>query len=193
MNVTHHKTAFILCGGKSSRMGTEKGLALYKDKALVRHVLDLVAPVFQDVFIIANNPAYTKFGFPVYEDLIPGKGPVGGIYTGLTYSATPWNFFIACDMPFMTTHVIEKMLNEPDEEDAVVAYQNNSPEPLCAFYNKSCLTHIEKQLAENNFKLQDLISLVRVKKVDFTGLFLPESNPFRNINTLEELISINKS
>ena len=96
-------------------------------------------------------------------------------------------------MPFMTTHVVEKLIKNLEDSDAVVAYHENSPEPLCAFYNKSCLPVIEKQLAVKNYKLQELFPLLRVKEVDLTHEFLSESNPFRNINTKEELLKLNKS
>ncbi len=192
MNVKNRERAFVLCGGKSSRMGTDKGLALYRGKEMVCHVIDVLQPLFSEVVLIANNPAYTKFGLPVFHDLISGTGPMGGIYTGLINSDTPWNFFIACDMPFITDRVIGKLQNETDVGDAIVALHNNLQEPLCTFYNKSCISFIEKQMAVNNFKLQDLISILRVKNVDVSGTFLPGQDPFRNINTLDELININK-
>lgn len=192
MNVKNSKRAFVLCGGKSSRMGTDKGLALYHGKEMVRHLIDVLEPLFSEVVLIANNPAYTKFGLPVYHDLICGTGPMGGIFTGLKNSDSSWNFFIACDMPFMSDRVIGKLQNETDDVDAIVALHHALQEPLCTFYNKSCISFIEKQMAVNNFKLQDLLSVIRVKNVDVSDTFLPGQDPFRNINTLDELIIINK-
>ena len=186
-------TAIILSGGKSSRMGTDKGLVLFNGKELVKYAAGLVDPIFYDAFIVANDPAYMKFELPVYEDLIVDTGPIGGIFTGLTYSTTAWNFFIACDMPFMTTNVIEKLIHSLGDADAVVACHEQAHEPLCAFYNKSCLPVIEKQLAGQNYKLHDLFPLLRVREVDLTDEFLSESNPFRNINTKDELLKLNKS
>jgi len=186
-------TAIILSGGKSSRMGTDKGLTLLNEKPMTQYAIDLLSPLFCETLIIANDPSYGVFELPVYEDLLADRGPLGGIYTGLTFSTTPWNFFIACDMPFMTTHVIEKLLMHMTDCDIVVAVHNQSPEPMCALYNKSCLTVVEKQLALEKYKLQDLYPLLRVKEVDFTQEFLSESNPFLNINTMEELLKLKKS
>lgn len=185
-------TAIILAGGKSSRMGTDKGLTLFNNREMAQYAVDLAAPLFCETLLIANDPAYTKFQVPVYEDLITERGPLGGIFTGLTYSTTPWNFFIACDMPFMTRQVIEKLLLHLNDCDVVIPVHENAREPMCAFYNKSCLPVVEKQLSLNQNKLQELFPLLRIREVDFTAEFLSESNPFRNINTMDELLKLKK-
>ncbi|MEX2409788.1 MAG: molybdenum cofactor guanylyltransferase, partial [Candidatus Paceibacterota bacterium] len=94
-------TAFILAGGESRRFGENKALFQYKKKPLIAHVIDKISGSFKNLVIIGKNDAiYRKFGYTVIEDLLPYQNPLVGIYTGLMYSNTDWNFFIACDMPF---------------------------------------------------------------------------------------------
>ncbi|HMT28108.1 MAG TPA: molybdenum cofactor guanylyltransferase [Bacteroidia bacterium] len=187
MNFLKSYTAFILAGGKSSRMGEDKGMVLFKGKEMVVWMIELLKPHFKEVCIISNNPAYAKFNLPVHSDLIKNQGPLGGLYTGLTYSSTPWNLFLACDMPFMNMDIIQHLAAGLKEYDAVVPFQNEHPEPLCAFYNKSCLPVIENQLQNGDNKIQDFYKLVNSNYINIMGLYSSVQNPFHNINTKEEL------
>ncbi len=192
MELHKHITAFLLAGGKSTRMGTDKGMALLHGKEMAVHMTTLLQKVFQDVIIIANHPDYSAFHLPVYDDLLIDKGPLGGIYTGLTYSNTPWNFFIACDMPYMRSEIIESLSGHLNDQDVVVPFNQNRFEPLCAFYNKSCMRIIENQLEQEDYSLQKLISLLNYKSIDVQNYFKQEGDPFLNINTKEELSRYNK-
>jgi len=186
-------TAIILSGGKSTRMGNDKGMSLLHDKELVSYTLDLLTLLFNSIIIVANDSAYRKYGYPVYEDLVKDSGPIGGIFTGLSHSKSSWNFFIACDMPFMTKSIIEKLSLSCYDCDAVIPVHQQFPEPLCAFYNQSSLPVVENQIKKENNKLQSLLPLLNVKKVDFSHTFLAASNPFLNVNTGDELLKLNKS
>ncbi len=81
-------TGIILAGGKSSRMGEDKGLVLLNGKPMIQYVIEALKGVVSDIIIISNNASYNKFGIPVYPDIIKDKGPVGGIFTGLHHSKT---------------------------------------------------------------------------------------------------------
>jgi molybdopterin-guanine dinucleotide biosynthesis protein A len=190
MNRTGNITAVIMAGGRSSRMGTDKGLVHFKGKEMVRWPIEILEQFFKNVFIVANNPGYAKFGLPIYEDLLKDKGPLAGIYTALKLSATPWNFIVACDMPFVNSFVIQRLVDSCNSHDAVVPYYNDRPEPMCACYNKTCIPYIEKQLAAGNNKLQDFLQEIRVHAIDFTSEYLPGHHPFLNLNTMDELNKI---
>lgn len=185
MKSSNDFNAFILAGGKSSRMGTDKGLLTFRGQPMVQHVIDKLKQVFESITIISNSPDYTKFGLPVLEDEIKSVGPIGGIYSGLKQSATSWNFFVACDMPFLTSNVLDKILQvEIKSELCVVARYSDQLQPLCACYSKSCLPVIAKQIAVGNYKLHDLLKLLPLKEIDLTSI---SNNPFRNLNTMEEV------
>lgn len=185
-------SAYILAGGKSSRMGTDKGLVFFREKPMVKHVIDALKQKFSSIKIISNASEYTKFGLPVIPDLVKETGPIGGIYTGLMQSSTDWNFFVACDMPFLDLSVIEKLEEFIDESDCVVATVQQQPEPLCAFYNKSCIPVIGEMITGNNFKLQDLLKKLRTRKVEFDFSENDKLNPFLNLNSMNELLSSEK-
>ncbi len=76
-------TGIILAGGKSSRMGTEKGLVEINHKKMIEYSIDQLKKVTENIIIISNTNKYNYLKYPVYEDLIKDIGPIGGIYTGL--------------------------------------------------------------------------------------------------------------
>ena len=91
-------TAVILAGGKSSRFGSNKALAKFKGVRLIERVTDVLSTIFTRLIIITNNPVeYSYLHIPLYQDLIEGLGPIGGIYTGLDAIDNDWAFFCACD------------------------------------------------------------------------------------------------
>jgi molybdenum cofactor guanylyltransferase len=185
MDFVHNITAFVLAGGKSSRMGTDKGMVSFRGKEMVRWPLDLVQPLFLETFIVANNESYNQFGVTVIGDLVSERGPLGGIFTALSHASTRWNFIVACDMPMLSSRIIEQLIIHCDYDDAVIPLMDNHMEPLCGFYNKSALPVIIKQLQENNLKMHDLLSSLRTVKVDMsTSAFA-----FSNMNTPGELKS----
>ncbi|MBL0340358.1 MAG: molybdenum cofactor guanylyltransferase [Bacteroidetes bacterium] len=183
MSFLHSCTAFILAGGKSSRMGKDKGLILIEGKEMIVLMIELLKPHFKEVRIITNNPEYAKFNLTIHTDIFLDQGPLAGIYAGLTFSETPWNFFIACDMPFMNIEIIQKLAVDAESFDIVVPFHNNHSEPLCAFYNTTCLTVIEHQLHKGENKIQNIFKLVKTKEVEFGEVDSSTRNPFLNINT----------
>ena len=95
--------AIILAGGRSSRMGTEKGLMPFRGKPMIRHIIDLLQSLdINPIQIITQHGAYEQFELPCYPDLIQNKGPLGGIYSGLVHSTATKNLVLGCDMPFLT-------------------------------------------------------------------------------------------
>ena len=112
MNAKNNITGIILAGGKSSRMGTEKGLILYKNKPFVKHIIEAMKPLVNNIIIICNTRAYERFGFKCYEDLIKNTGPLAGIYTGLSYSKTDNNLIVSCDIPLVNTVVLQKLIDQ---------------------------------------------------------------------------------
>src|SRR4030095_5655209 len=139
-------TAVILAGGKSSRMGTDKGMMNFRGKEMISYVIDAVQPLTYRLFIVANTSEYMKFGFPVYQDLFKECGPIGGIFTALTSSTTTWNLIVACDMPFINSDILMPLINARNGFDLIMPRHKGQPEPMCAMYNKSGLPIIEKQI-----------------------------------------------
>jgi len=135
--------------------------------------------------IITNTPEdYQYLGLKVYTDLIPNRGSLGGIYTGLHYSKSDYTFFSACDMPFLNEKVIRHIIKGARDYDIIVPYYKHRLHPLHAVYSKRCLPIFKGMVEENRLKIKALFLKFRVKKIaDIPETRLP---PFSNINTKED-------
>lgn len=175
-------TGFILAGGKSSRMKTDKGLLDLGGKKMIQWVIDAIMSFVDDIIIISNVDKYNEFGFPVQGDIILGSGPMGGIYTALTMSKTKKNLIVSCDMPFLTSEIITKLINDPNNAEVTIPVHAEEPEPLCAVYDTLCKIRFEELLKSGEWKLIDSLKYFRVSPVVFDNT--PEViRAFSNINT----------
>ena len=93
-------TAFILAGGKSTRMGTDKAFVEYDGRTLLARALDLARSVTPDVRIVGSAEKFAPFA-PVVEDIFCDCGPLGGIHAALRSSPTELNVMLAVDTPFV--------------------------------------------------------------------------------------------
>jgi molybdenum cofactor guanylyltransferase len=146
----------ILAGGKSSRFGTDKGLVLFKGKPLIEHVIEQLNQVCDELFIISNQPGYEYLNLPVYKDIIPDAGPLGGLHSALLNSSNTHCLLVACDMPFINQPLLGKLFNFSNYE-AVIPVCNGYVEPLCGVYQQSVLNIITQQLESGEFKMTDAI------------------------------------
>ena len=160
-------TGIILAGGKNSRIGTEKAfLQLKTGTCLIQHTLSLFKKIFPEIIIVTNNPiSYQNFGTKLVEDLLKGKGPLAGIFTGLCYSSNQSGFIIACDMPFPQMKLIKYILRQPEEYDVVIPEIEGKAEPLFARYSKNCLPVIFSHLLKNDLKIQNILKKLKVKRI----------------------------
>src|SRR5690349_1942483 len=96
------RAGFVLAGGKSSRMGCNKALLPFRGRTLVEHIASEVSTVTHTVALIGDRALYIILGYPVIEDVFPGRGPLSGIHAALRASGAEWSLVVACDMPEMT-------------------------------------------------------------------------------------------
>lgn len=174
---------YILAGGKSSRMGIDKGLMLLNGKAIVQYVIDQMQPVVGKLVIVSNNQEYSKFGFEVINDLIHDIGPAGGIYSALNHSTTEKNFIISCDMPFVNSDAIRFVVKNAFQSEITIPLHHQNVEPLFGVYSKTCLPKWEELIGNGMLKMHDLIEYFNVLKLDVGINDLFAGNIFMNINT----------
>ena len=182
-------TAVILAGGKSSRMGSNKAFLKLKGKTFIERQIDLLREMFDEIFISANTPSeYEYLNLPVFKDIYPEKGPLGGIYTSLVNSSSANTFMLACDMPFVESGLIKYLKELTKEYDVVVPKSERGLEPLHAFYSKNCIDPIKKELDGNNLRIISFFPHVKVKIVELESLTSPDSfkNSIKNLNTRDE-------
>ncbi len=184
-------TGILLSGGKSSRMKKEKGKCLLKGKPLIEYSVELLRDICDSVIISANSNDYNYLGCRVVYDEMESKGPASGIYSGLKASETNGNLILSCDMPMITSELIRYILTFDKNVDAVVPVFNGFPEPLCAFYSKSCLPVFGNSLKTSNFKLQNIIRELNCLFIEIEpSLNFYTETLFTNVNTPEDLMKL---
>ena len=126
--------AFVLAGGKSSRMGRDKGLMPLNKQPMVSRVLKVLQELALPVRIIANKPGYESLGFEVLKDEVQEKGPMGGLFTALQHSTADLILLVACDMPLISTEAVCMLMNAASTEHITVAAEGEKLNPLFALY-----------------------------------------------------------
>ena len=182
-------TAIILAGGKSQRMGSNKAFLKYSDKTFIEHQVSNLSKVFDEIIISANDAsAYSSLKMPIVTDVMPGKGPLGGICAGLMQARSHYVFVIACDMPFINEKVILYLRDQINDYDVVVPQTSRGLEPMHAFYSKNCIQPIYRCLEEGKLRIIDFFPKVKVRVVDekeFKGIDASIQS-LVNLNTPEE-------
>ncbi len=190
MKQNNEITAFVIAGGKSKRFGQDKLLYEYRGKALIEHAIDVLKSIFADIVIIANDEVKFKYlELPVYPDIIPDVGPLGGIYTALDLSKTSKAFCFASDMPNLNPEFIEYMKSFSKDYDIVVPYINNYYEALHAIYSKNCLPLIKDNISNEDYKIIKIFNNVSLKRVEKEEIerFVKVEHIFKNINYMKDL------
>ena len=195
-NKINNINGYILAGGKSSRMGIDKGLILFNGKVIIQHIIEQLQPLVSKLVIVSNNDEYEKFGIEVIADLIKDTGPAAGIYTALSHTNKNLNFIVSCDMPFINTNNIEFIIQNSAHSQITVPVRKEIIEPLFGVYSKDCMTKWAELIQQGIIKLQEMILQFKLNiiKVDHNVLFNELS--FMNINTkndLENAFNLNKN
>ncbi|MBZ0283433.1 MAG: molybdenum cofactor guanylyltransferase [Anaerolineae bacterium] len=183
-------TISILAGGQSRRMGRPKSFVNLAGKPLIQHLIELVKTLKYPIHVIANDPEpFKQFGYPVFPDVLTGKGALGGIHTSLSHSETPYTLCLACDMPFINTDLIIYLINSTSHYDAVVPMVNNYPQGLHTIYHRRCHTVIENQIVQDELQVSQVFTLLHTNFIPETTLrhIDPALHAFINLNTPEEL------
>jgi molybdopterin-guanine dinucleotide biosynthesis protein A len=182
----------IQAGGESSRMGADKGLLPLQDRSLVQHILDQVNAIGDETIIISNRPkSYSHFGYPVFQDVYPGKGSLGGLYSAIFYSKEPFTLVLACDMPFVNRSFLNYLIQQAPDFDAVVPriWPQDFVEPFPAIYSKSCLPSFLADLTSNRLRISDALKGHKVRYVDLAEIeeIAEPDRLFFNVNEREDL------
>lgn len=184
-------TLAINCGGKSSRMGTNKAFATIGEQTIIERIIDSTKNIGQEeTILITNTPNdYAHLNLPMYSDLVPDSGSLGGIYTAIHYSKTSHTIVIACDMPFVSADVLKFMMTQADNVDIVVPTVDNYPQGLHAIYSKNCLEPIRAKIDQKRLKVIGFYEQVKVTYLDEVSLeqYNSDGLAFMNVNTPEEL------
>jgi molybdopterin-guanine dinucleotide biosynthesis protein A len=183
-------TAFVLAGGKSSRMGSDKAFLRLGEGTLLSQALKVAGAVAAEVRIVGDAKKFAGFG-KVVEDVYLDRGPLGGIHAALSSSATEWNLMMAVDLPFAEPEFLRYLLLRARESSAIITVPRagGGLQPLCAVYRRKFAEVAERSLRDGRNKIDPLFAKVETCVIEEDELlrlgFSVEM--FRNLNTPEEL------
>ncbi len=187
------RTLVIQAGGASRRMGQDKALLPFCGKPLIERILKRLSGLADDICITSNQPAVLKYlGLPVFADIFPGKGALGGLYTALVSAANPEVIVVGCDMPFVNARLLsaECELLAATRSDAVIPISSYGFEPLHAVYRQEkCLAAVKSALDDGQMRMSAWFSKVQVYPMppEEASVYDPDFRSFINVNTPEEL------
>lgn len=175
--------------------GVTKALLEVGGAPIIERTAAILSRIFREVIVITNTPSQFEFlRLPMYGDLRPGNGSLGGLHTGLASCAADHAFLVACDMPFLNEEIIRHMATLACGRDVVIPRINSHLEPLHAIYSRACIPHIEKLLDRADLKILNMFPDVDVLEVDQEELkaFDPELRFIVNLNTPQDLVEARK-
>jgi molybdopterin-guanine dinucleotide biosynthesis protein A len=184
-------TGTVLIGGKSKRYGSDKIFSQFKGRPLIEHVVGTIQPLFNEVILVGHKRKGLE-NFRIVEDIRPGCGPLGGIYTACMAANAEFCFVCAADMPNLNAGLISHMISKADDHDIIMPMWSKGREPLHAIYRRSVIPIIASLLDQNILRIFSLIE-------HSDALFIPEEtikvygDPavlFSNINTVQDMLRI---
>ena len=197
------KSCIILCGGKSSRMGQDKGSMIIQNKPMIKHILTTLNHQITEAIIVLNDQEriakYSKFintqeytyTIKFVEDKIKDKGPMPGIMTGLSEINGKYALVLPCDSPFVSKEYITTIFKEIDNHQAIVPCHDpenklKTSEPLHSIYSREIIPEIEKLISEDILHIKGLIEKTDAKFVLIDNKKI-EKKEFRNLNRPEDV------
>lgn len=186
-------SCIILAGGKSIRFGHDKILEKIGNTSLLEQVISQTEPISKDIIIVTARerslPEITNHPkIKVVHDIVPGMGSLGGIYTGLIESKSPYNLVVAADMPFLNGPLLRYMIKVAEGYDLTLPRVNKWYEPLHAIYSRNCIGPAKEMIDQGKKVIVELFNYVKVRFVEAEEIerFDPQHLSFFNINTQED-------
>jgi molybdopterin-guanine dinucleotide biosynthesis protein A len=182
-------SAFILAGGRSTRMQADKAFLELGGRTLLVRTLELARMVAESVTVIGDPAKFAAFA-PVVPDVYSDRGPLAGIHAALLRSQTDLNLMLAVDLPFLNPRVLNYLLLQAQASSALVTvpFTSGHYQPLCAVYRKDFAPVAQESLAQGRNKIDTLFPAIslRVIKEDELAAAGCNAAALRNVNTPEE-------
>jgi molybdenum cofactor guanylyltransferase len=182
----HSHAGFILAGGASSRMGTDKAFLEFQGQTLLARALSVAGRVCPSVAVVGDSARFSGYG-TVVEDLYTGCGPLAGIHAALTSSAAELNLMLAVDLPFVSEDLLSCLFSAAEEGSSIITVPrtNKGVQPLCAVYRREFARVAESGLKAGKYKIDALfggLSLRVIEEDELEKAGFSERN-FFNLNT----------
>ncbi len=184
--------AFILAGGASSRMGTDKSQLRLEQQTFTQRIAETLLQLTDSVFIVGRDS--DESSLRSVADVYPKWGALGGIHAALAACSREWAIVVACDLPFVTSELFSYLAEQRMDHDAVVPIQEDGrPQPLAALYRVDpCLRQATDLIEAGRRRPLDLLNAVKTRWVAFDEMrnFARAQSFFVNINTPEDYDAI---
>jgi len=185
--------AFILAGGKSSRMGTDKSQLLLEDQTFVERIAATLLTVTDSIRLVGGRE---NSELSTVADVYPQWGALGGLHAALSACRRDWAIVVACDLPFVTSGLFRTLASHRGDHDAVVPMQpDGRPQPLAALYRiDPCAQRATELIEARRRRPLDLLESVNTCWVDFAEIAnLDQAQRFFvNINTPDDYYGISR-
>lgn len=184
--------AFILAGGASSRMGTDKSQLRLEQQTFTQRIAETLLQLTDSVFIVGRDS--DESSLRSVADVYPKWGALGGIHAALAACSREWAIVVACDLPFVTSELFSYLAEQRMDHDAIVPIQEDGrPQPLAALYRVDpCLRQATDLIEAGRRRPLDLLNAVKTRWVAFDEMrnFARAQSFFVNINTPEDYDAI---
>jgi molybdopterin-guanine dinucleotide biosynthesis protein A len=183
-------TALILAGGDSRRMGQDKAALVLDGKTLLERATATMQQIFPKV-IVSVRQLRAGVELPQVCDEQEAGGPLAGLVAGLAQVDTPWVFAVACDMPFVTPAIVNRLADLRKGFQAVVPVVGGYNQPLAAFYAASALETMRVSLAAGDKSLRGALEKLEVRHVSEAELreFDPQLRSFFDLDTPQDYLA----
>ncbi len=182
--------AFILAGGKSTRMGADKAFVMLNGRTLLARTLELARAVGSGACIVGDAAKFAEFA-PVVEDIFRECGPLGGIHAALRTSVVELNLMLAVDAPLVSPGLLEFLITRARASGATVTVPcaGGRLQPLCAIYRRGFAEVAESALRQRKYKIDALFDAAQTLVIGEEELAMAgfSAREFRNLNTREEV------
>ena len=187
-------TGIVLCGGKSTRMGSDKGMVDIMGKPMIEHVITHIEPLCKRILISTNLENYKYLGYEVVNDQWHDFGPAAGILSCLYVSTTDMNLVISCDLPMATTQFLQKLYGYSLDAEITVPRINTHFQPLCGFYRSKIRDQFKEYLLNGEKSMQFIIQYFNFRLIGqemIPGINLEKE--LLNFNSPEDIESYKKT
>jgi molybdopterin-guanine dinucleotide biosynthesis protein A len=185
---------FILVGGDSRRMGTDKSRLLLNGETFVEHIAKELLSLADSVKIVGKNSGQLALKLPSAPDIYPRWGALGGVHAALEACRSQWAAIVACDLPFVSAALIARLASFRENFAAVAPIQSDGrPQPLCALYQViPCLTQADQLIKSGERRPIALLQSVSARWVSFAELadLVGADRFFDNINTPQDYVRV---
>ncbi len=196
MNTPTLLTGIVLCGGKSSRMGTDKGLLQKDGKTWTELAYDKLTTLGLPVKLSVNEhqlETYSKLFDPALfiKDQISLHGPLAGLLTAHSQAVDSDLLLLACDITDISIPTIQELINAyqelKNEYDFFVFQQQGEWEPLLGIYTSGGLKKIYTLYEQGDLKKNSMKNMLEISNTFSISLSEEQKKEFRNYNEIKDL------